>query len=90
MTMIYEAKHSFSTEDQAGARVHVNPGDTAREGHWLLAKVPDAFKPLRVRFEVEAAPTKRDPAPPPPPAPTAAELAAAGKAAAAAAAAKAA
>ncbi|HXO84523.1 MAG TPA: hypothetical protein VN803_03255 [Gemmatimonadales bacterium] len=51
--MIYEAKSSFSTEDSAGRRVHVGDGDTVREGHWLLDRIPDAFRPLRVTFEVE-------------------------------------
>jgi hypothetical protein len=54
---IYQAKHGFATEDPAGVRVHVAHGDTVREGHWLLAQVPDAFAPLAVTFDVEPAPS---------------------------------
>ena len=61
MSGIYVAKEGFATADARGETVRVAPGDTVEEGHWLLDRAPDSFKPLEVTHPVVRPPAKSKP-----------------------------
>ena len=53
MAQLYIAKGGLATMHK-GQRVHVQRGQVAEEGHWILEVAPAAFKPLVVAFPAPA------------------------------------